>query len=117
MFYRKSIFDEIMKEFESMFDNVEPTYYKVGPNGFYLTYTSKSNVDESDNLTNLKTELQTAVEAQDFEKAVELRDKIKSLEENSEKIQKLKSKLQESIKKEDFEKAIELRDEIKKLQS
>ena len=117
MFNRKSILDEIFREFESMFNDVEPTYYKVGPNGFYFTYTTKSTENETDDLLNLKTELQTAVETQDFEKAVELRDKIKSLEENSEKIQKLKSKLQECIEKEEFEKAIELRDEIKKLQS
>jgi len=117
MFYRKSILDEIFRDFESMFNDVEPTYYKVGPNGFYFTYTTKSTENETDDLLNLKTELQTAVETQDFEKAVELRDKIKSLEENGEKIQKLKSKLQKCIEKEEFEKAIELRDEIKKLQS
>jgi protein-arginine kinase activator protein McsA len=117
MFYRKSIFDEIMKDFETLFENVEPTYYKVGPNGFYFSYTTNSTTGETDDLTNLKSELQQAVDTQDFEKAVELRDKIKSLEENSEKIQKLKSKLQKCIEKEEFEKAIELRDEIKKLQS
>ncbi len=117
MFYRKSIFDEIMKELESIFDNTEPTHYRVGPNGFYFTYSTQGSVDETNDLTNLKTELQTAVESQDFEMAVELRDKIKSLEENGEKIKKLKSELQESIKKENFEKSIELRDEIKKLQS
>jgi protein-arginine kinase activator protein McsA len=46
-----------------------------------------------------------AVENQEFEKAVELRDKIKSLEENSEKIQKLKSKLQKCIEKGRFRKS------------
>ena len=117
MFYRKSIFDEIMREFETLFENVEPTYYKVGPNGFYFTYTSNSTMDHKDELSNLKSKLQKAVETQDFETAVELRDKIKSLEENGEKIQTLQSELQESINKEDFERAIELRDEIKKLQS
>ena len=117
MFNRKSIFDEIFREFESLFDNVEPTYYKVGPNGFYFTYTTKSGDNSTDEIYSLKSELQDAVEKQEFEKAVELRDKIKSLEENSEKIQELKSKLQKSIENEDFEKAIELRDKIKKLQS
>jgi hypothetical protein len=52
MFYRKSIFDEIFKEFESMFDNVEPTYYKVGPNGFYFTYTTSLGTDETEQKVN-----------------------------------------------------------------
>jgi protein-arginine kinase activator protein McsA len=46
---------------------------------------------------------------------VELRDKIKKLEENKEKISELQSKLDESIKNQDFEKCIQYRDEIKKL--
>ena len=117
MFYRRNLFDEIFKEFESMFDNVQPTYYKIGPNGFVLSYSNFTKEDETEEITKLKSELEMAVENQEFEKAVELRDKIKSLEENGEKINSLEIKLKQAIEKQDFEKAIELRDEIKNLKS
>jgi protein-arginine kinase activator protein McsA len=73
---------------------------------------SKSNkgVDE---ISYLKNQLDTAIEEQNFEKAAELRDKIKSLESNKEKIQELETELKKAIENEDFEKAIEIRDEIK----
>jgi excinuclease UvrABC helicase subunit UvrB len=63
----------------------------------------------------LKNKLERAVEEQNFEEAVELRDKIKSLEVNKEKISELQSKLDECIKNQEFEKAIEYRDKIKNL--
>ena len=56
-----------------------------------------------------------AVEKQNFEEAVELRDKIKNLEENKEKISELNKELEDCIKIQDFEKAIELRDRINTL--
>ena len=59
--------------------------------------------------------LDDAVEKQDFEKAVELRDKIKKLEDNKEELSKLNNELNECIKKQDFENAIVVRDKIKKL--
>ena len=49
------------------------------------------------------------------EKAVELRDKIKSLEKNKEKISELEKKLSECVEKQDYEKAIEYRDKINAL--
>ena len=55
------------------------------------------------------------VEEQKFEEAVELRDKISSLEKNKEKILELKEKLNECIKNQNFEKAIEYRDKITNL--
>ena len=56
-----------------------------------------------------------AVEEQDFEQAVELRDKIKNLEENKEKISELNKELEECIKTQNFEKAIEVRDKLNSL--
>jgi protein-arginine kinase activator protein McsA len=56
-----------------------------------------------------------AVEEQNFEEAVELRDKIKNLEKNKEKISVLKKELDECIKTQNFERAIELRDELNSL--
>ena len=56
-----------------------------------------------------------AVESQDFEKAVELRDTIKKLEVNKEEIKKLNDELESYIKNQDFENAIIIRDKIKSL--
>lgn len=117
MFNRKSIFDQMFKDLESLFDDVQPVHYRVGPNGYVFTYSNYPTNESTDETVKLKSELQEAVESQDFERAVELRDKIKFLEENGEKISNLQTKLQKAIDKQNFEKAIEIRDEIKKLQS
>lgn len=63
----------------------------------------------------LKKLLQKAVDEQEFEMAVELRDRIKALEENKDKIVSLENDLKEAINNQNFEKAIEIRDELKKL--
>ena len=63
----------------------------------------------------MKSQLETSIEEQNFEKAAELRDKIKSLETDKEKILELQSELKKAVDHQDFERAIELRDEIKKL--
>lgn len=68
---------------------------------------------ETDKLSNLKSKLELAVEKQDFEEAVKLRDEIKKYEKNKEKIDSLKSELEKSIKEQNFEKSIKLRDELK----
>jgi protein-arginine kinase activator protein McsA len=70
---------------------------------------------QMDEVSSLKKELDKRVEEQDFEGAVEIRDKIKSLEKNKEKISDLKKQLDESIKLQDFERSIELRDKINSL--
>jgi protein-arginine kinase activator protein McsA len=63
----------------------------------------------------LKQKLNIAVDEQNFEEAVELRDKIKNLEKNKEELIKLNKELDECVKKQDFENAIKLRDKIKGL--
>jgi protein-arginine kinase activator protein McsA len=78
--------------------------------------SSETNKSSSETL-DLKKQLESAVEKQDYESAAELRDKIKSIESNKEKIKGLESKLNDSVKNQDFESAIKYRDEIKKLKS
>lgn len=119
MFYRRNLFDEIFKEFESMFDNTNTTFTQLGDNGFIMRYTSipTHKTKESDEIGELKDKLNKCVEEQDFEKAVEIRDRIKLLEENGNKISELETKLQKAISKQDFETAIQIRDEIKSLKS
>lgn len=113
--FGKRKFNNLFDEFDSLFNNINPTYYRVGPNGYVLYYGSESNKNTIDEITTLKEELNICVENQEFEEAVKLRDKIKSLEINGEKINKLKKELNQSIKDEKFEDSIKLRDQIKKL--
>jgi excinuclease UvrABC helicase subunit UvrB len=85
---------------------------------FTTIYRNSSNPQPSENnsdINKLQNLLQKAIEEQEFEMAVELRDRIKKLEANKEKINGLENDLKEAINKQDFEKAIEIRDEIKKL--
>jgi protein-arginine kinase activator protein McsA len=65
----------------------------------------------------LKIKLQRAIETEDFESAIKLRDQIKNLESNQEEIEKVELELKKAIKEQNFEMAIELRDELKKLKS
>jgi len=81
-----------------------------------FTRTSKSPKSKTTtNTTTTTTELTTAIETQNFERAVELRDQIKKLESNQEKIETLTAELETSIKEQNFEKSIKLRDQINKL--
>jgi len=118
-------FDRMIDEMFSSF-NRKPSFddkgwtrktYKSPDSGFYYTYLSKTNKKENqtDEIELLKQKLEIAVEEQKFEEAVELRDKISSLEKNKEKILELKEKLNECIKNQNFEKAIEYRDKITNL--
>lgn len=75
-----------------------------------------SSKKENDKLSSLKSKLELAVENQNFEDAVKLRDEIKKYEKNKDKLDSLKSELEKSIKEQDYEKAIELRDKIKSLE-
>lgn len=70
----------------------------------------------STKIGDLKSELEACVEKQEFEKAAELRDKIKEIESNKEKVESLKKDLENAIKEENFEKAIEIRDTLKNLE-
>jgi protein-arginine kinase activator protein McsA len=98
-------------------NNFEKRTYKSEDGSVTFTYITNTmgELTQSDELYLLKQKLDMAIEEQNFEEAVELRDKIKSLEENKEKISDLKKELNECIKTQDFERAIELRDEIKSL--
>lgn len=76
---------------------------------------SSNNKNELTELDGLKMELESCVNKQDFERAAEIRDKIKNIETNKDKLNKLNLELEECIKSQDFERAIKVRDNIKKL--
>ena len=118
--------DEFDKMFDNMFsfksdffndNNWTKRTYKSPDGKYSFTYMSKgfNSNQKSDELDILKNELEKAVAEQEFEKAVELRDKIKKLEKNKEKISELQKKLSECVEKQDYEKAIEYRDKINAL--
>lgn len=145
MLRKKINFNNLLSEFDSLFEdfgsfsspylikgkkNVESgndengSWTKesfVSEDGSYQVTTiyktsSETNKPSSETL-DLKKQLESAVEKQDYESAAKLRDKIKSIESNKEKIKELESKLNDSVKNQDFESAIKYRDEIKKLKS
>ena len=98
--------------FESPDGNYKYTrYVKV----FDLSDLDKYNSKEMDKEEYLKIKLNRAIEMEDFEEAVKLRDQIKNLGTNQEEIEKLELELKQSIEEQNFEKSIEIRDRLKKL--
>ena len=90
----------------------------TSPDGsLVFSYYSKSFGDKTknDEIETLKLKLNDAVNLQNFEEAVELRDKIKNLEKNQNEINQLNKDLKGCVESQDFEKAIEIRDKIKNL--
>lgn len=71
--------------------------------------------DKSPTVESLRKELQKAVENEDYELAIHIRDKISKLQENQSEISKLEEELKECIKNENFERAIEIKKELTKL--
>lgn len=69
---------------------------------------------KKDDISELTKKLEECVEKQEFEKAAELRDKIKSLKDGNDLILNLENEMQRAISSQDFEKAAKLRDELKK---
>ena len=111
------IFDEIFSQFEQ--PNGEwKTNTRISEDGSTIItsrYWSNSNSTPKTDLDKLKSQLEVAIENEDFEKAVELRDQIKKLESNQKEIDKLEEELKKSIEEQNFEKSIEIRDQLKKL--
>ena len=109
------IFDEIFSQFEQ--PNGEwKTQSKVSEDGtMKITTYYYDNAKTNPTSKNLKQQLEIAIENEDFEKAVELRDQIKKLESNQKEIDKLEEDLKKSIEEQNFEKSIEIRDQLKKL--
>jgi excinuclease UvrABC helicase subunit UvrB len=132
MFGRRNFnlnFDEIIARYEKMMEEFnkkdwsEKSYespdgsYKV--TSYYKVF-DLSDLDESKQMSKeeyLKIKLQRAIETEDFESAVKLRDQIKNLESNQEEIEKIELELKRAIKEQNFEMAIELRAQLKKLKS
>ena len=79
--------------------------------------TKKQSKISSNDLKFLEKELSRAVESQNFEYAVELRDKIKTLKNVVDEIKGLESQLKKAINEQNFELCIELRNKLNELKS
>lgn len=108
-----------VSDFESMM-NLNDNFHKktFNSNDGLYRFTIMTNggfENEIDETHNLKQKLELAVESQDFESAVKLRDQINKLEKNKEEIRELELELENCVKTQNFERAIEVRDQIKSL--
>lgn len=110
------LFDEMMEQFNST-NGEWKTQTKVSDDGTYriTSYYYGSSSDNKSETRSLHKQLEDAIENEDFEKAVELRDQIKKMESNQKEIEKLELELKQSIKDQNFERSIQIRDQLKKL--
>ena len=122
MFGNRRSYNDIFRAFDEMFTQLTPnngewkTQTKVSEDGtMKITTYYYDNSKTNPTSKNLKQQLEIAIENEDFEKAVELRDKIKKMESNQKEIEKLELELKQSIKDQNFDKSIEIRDQLKKL--
>jgi len=60
----------------------------------------------------LKNEMREVIEKEDFERAAEIRDRLRFLEKNKEKLQDLRMQMKLAVRKQDFERAAEIKDKI-----
>jgi excinuclease UvrABC helicase subunit UvrB len=125
-------FDDLMARYEKMmkeFNNLDwkkDSYESPDGNYKYTSYVKVfdlSNMFDEDKSKEMSKEeylnikLERAIEMEDFEEAIKLREQIKNLGTNQEEIKKLELELKESIKEQNFERSIEIRDQLRKLKS
>ena len=94
-------------------NNLEKRVYTNEDGSVNVVYIK--NGKNRNEIDGLKQKLDMAIENQDFELAVELRDKIQNLERNHDEIKKLTSELEAHIKDQNFERCIDLRNKINSL--
>lgn len=126
MFGNRKNYNDVFRLFDEMFEQFNlnndgwKTQTRMSEDGRTKVTThywsnDATNPKSTGGVENLKAQLEYSIENEDFELAVKLRDKIKSLESNQEEIDKLELELKKSIKEQNFEKSIEIRDLLKKL--
>jgi len=121
MFGNRRNYNDIFRVFDEMFSQIDSlkggwkTQSSVSDDGTIKVTTYYRGKDSPTGIEGLKSQLNVAIENEDFESAVKLRDQIKNFESNQEIIDKLELELKNSIKEQNFEKSIKLRDELKNL--
>ena len=134
MFHRRKFnfnIDDLMARYEKIMEDFNKQDWTTNtfesPDGDYK-YTRYVKVFDLSDLDNdnpkemskdeyLNIKLERAIEMEDFEEAVKLRDQIKNLGINKGMIENLELELKESIKEQNFEKSIEIRNQLRKLKS
>ena len=134
MFHRRKFnfnIDDLMARYEKIMEDFNKQDWTTNtfesPDGDYK-YTRYVKVFDLSDLDNdnpkemskdeyLNIKLERAIEMEDFEEAIKLREQIKNLATNQEEIKKLELELKESIKEQNFERSIEIRDQLRKLKS
>ena len=126
MFGNRKNFNDILREFDNMFSQLDSSQLgqwksetRVSDDGTIkvTSFYRSSEPKTSKGSNGLKRQLELAIEDEDFEKAVEIRDQIKKMETNQKTITKLEEELKQTINDHNFERSIEIRDELKKLKS
>lgn len=123
MFGNRRNYNDIFRAFDEMFSHFDlpqgewKSQSRVSDDGTIkvTTYYRGEDSSKEGGLQSLKSQLERAIENEDFESAVKLRDQIKNFEKNQKSIEKLELELKKSIENQEFEKSIELRDQIKNL--
>ena len=124
MFGNRRSYNDIFRAFDEMFSHFDSpqgewkSQNRVSDDGTIKVttyYRGGNSSKETGGLESLKSQLERAIENEDFESAVKLRDQIKNFEKNQKSIEKLELELKKSIENQEFEKSIELRDQIKNL--
>ena len=125
MFGNRRNYNDMFRLFDELFEQINvPGEWKsqtrTSPDGTTKVTTHFWSNESSEpklngNVDKLKAQLENAIENEDFELAVALRDKIKNLENNQGTIEKLEQELKQSIQEQNFERSIEIRDQLKKL--
>jgi protein-arginine kinase activator protein McsA len=124
MFGNKKNLNDILRMFDDMssqFDSHQLGQWKsetrVSEDGTIkvTSYYRSSEPKTSKESNGLKRQLELAIENEDFEKAVEIRNQIRKTETNQGTITKLEEELKQTIIDHNFERSIEIRDELKKL--
>ena len=123
MFGNKRNYNDIFRAFDEMFAQFDLTQgewkskTRVSDDGAMkvTTYYRGDSSKSEEGIDRLKYQLNMAIENEDFETAVKLRDQIKNFESNQKDIDKLELELKKSIEEQDFEKSIDIRDQLKKL--
>jgi excinuclease UvrABC helicase subunit UvrB len=124
-------FDGLFNLFDDEFNGQNPPFKKIDTilGDKYSKTTKKINIPggtcmvvsytlipkKGDEIDDLKTKLDDAVESQEFEKAAEIRDQIKVLEKIKVQLDELNLEMETAIKDQDFERAAEIRDQLKEL--
>jgi protein-arginine kinase activator protein McsA len=124
MFRNRKNLNDLFKSFDDMFEQLSnksgewKSQTKMSEDGsfkFTTYYWSNDDKEQKTKIDTLQDQLNVAIENEDFETAVKLRDSIKNFETIQKDIDKLELELKESIKEQNFEKSIEIRDQLKKL--